>query len=82
MRIEELDLAIPDMDTPDAERKVKAALELLQGIESVRLIERGAYIRHNADSITADEICAAIRQGGYRASIFQDSAGRTGKSSQ
>ncbi len=82
MHLEELDLAIPDMDTAIAEERVKDTLGRLRGIESVRLIERGAWVRHDGDQITGEQICLAIRQSGYRPSIFQDSNGRTGKSSQ
>jgi len=80
---EELDLAIPDMDSETAELAVKASLEQLPGIVSVRLLERGAFVRYNANVITKDQICIAVRQAGYRASIFQDSkSGQTGLSSQ
>jgi cation transport ATPase len=82
MHLEELDLAIPDMDTALAEERIKHTLELLRGVETVRLIERGAFVRHDADQVTGAEICTAIRQSGYRPSIFQDSHGRMGKSSQ
>jgi hypothetical protein len=78
----EVDLAIPDMDSQFAEEKVKAALEGIKGIETVRLMERGAWLRHQPDVITADQICQAIRHAGYRASVFQDTTGRTGLSSQ
>jgi hypothetical protein len=80
---EELDLAIPDMDSETAELAVKASLEQLPGIVSVRLLERGAFARYNANVITKDQICIAVRQAGYRASVFQDSkSGHTGLSSQ
>lgn len=79
---EELDIAIPDMDSPTAENAVKQSLEQLPGIISVRLVERGAFARYKPNMITQDQICAAVRQAGYRASVFQDSTGRTGLSSQ
>jgi len=80
---EELDLAIPDMDTETAEIAVQKALSNLPGIITVRLMERGAFARYNPNVITQDQICIAVRQAGYRASIFQDSkSGRTGVSSQ
>jgi hypothetical protein len=80
---EELDLAIPDMDSETAELAVKHALEKLPGIITVRLLERGAFARYNPNVITQDQICIVVRQAGYRASIFQDSkSGRTGLSSQ
>jgi len=80
---EELDLAIPDMDTETAEIAVQHALDKLPGIITVRLMERGAFARYNPNVITQDQICIAVRQAGFRASIFQDSkSGRTGLSSQ
>lgn len=80
---EELDLAIPDMDSETAELAVKASLEQLPGMINVRLVERGAFARYNPNVINKDQICIAVRQAGYRASIFQDSkSGQTGLSSQ
>lgn len=74
---------IHDMDTEGAELEVKGILEKLPGIESVRLMERGAFVHYNPLGISKDEICTAIRRGGFRASTFQDSkTGDTGKSSQ
>jgi hypothetical protein len=58
-------------------------LEKLPGMLSVRLIERGAFVRYHAEVITKEEICDGVRQAGYRASVFQDSkSGKTGRSSQ
>jgi len=80
---EELDLAIPDMDSPTAELAVKASLEQLPGVIAVRLLERGAFARYDPDAITKEQICMAVRQAGYKASVFQDSkSGHTGLSSQ
>ena len=81
--IEELDLAIPDMDSPGAETQVAALLKDVPGMVEVRLIERGAFIRYRGGAISHEEICALIRRGGFRASTFQDSeSGETGVSSQ
>ena len=80
---EELDLAIPDMNTEAAEIAVQGSLQKLPGVISVRLVERGAFARYKPNVITPDQICMTVRQAGYRASIFQDSkSGRTGRSSQ
>ena len=80
---EELDLAIPDMNTEAAEAAVKSSLEQLPGILTVRLVQRGAFARYNPGSINKDQICAAVRQAGFRASVYQDSkSGHTGLSSQ
>jgi copper chaperone CopZ len=80
---EELDLAIPDMDSETAELAVKASLERLPGVITVRLLERGAFARYDPNVISKDQICLVVRQAGYRASVFQDSkSGKTGVSSQ
>ena len=74
---------IHDMHTPAAEEAVKAVLEKLPAIQAVRLVEGGAWIRYNPIGISKGEIITAIRQSGFRASNFQDSAtGDTGVSSQ
>lgn len=79
----ELDLAIPDMDNAAAEARVAAALQNLPGVQHVRLVERGAFIRYNPRGISHTELCTAIRRAGFRASTFQDSeSGETGVSSQ
>jgi hypothetical protein len=81
--IEEVDLAIPDMDSATTESQVSALLRDVPGIVHVRLMERGAFIRYRPRAIDHERICALIRQGGFRASTFQDSAtGDTGVSSQ
>ena len=77
----ELDLAIPDMDSAEAEERIRTVLADLPGIQTVRLIERGAYIRHRS-SVTPGQICEAVRKSGYRASIFQDEAGQAGRFSR
>ena len=77
----ERDLAIPDMDSAEAEERIRTVLADLPGIQTVRLIERGAYIRHRS-SVTPGQICEAVRKSGYGASIFQDDAGHVGRSSQ
>ena len=80
---EEVDLAIPDMDSETAEMAVKVSLRNLPGIIRVLLVGRGAFASYDPTAITKDQICAAVRQAGYRASVFQDSkTGQTGRSSQ
>ena len=80
---EELDLAIPDMDSEAARAAVKACLQKLPGIIRVLLVGRGAFASYDPNAINKDQVCAAVRQAGYRASVFQDSkTGQTGLSSQ
>lgn len=77
--LEELDIAIPDMLTETDEVKAGQALRQLPGVGTVRMVQRGAWIAYRAESINKDEICNALRQVGYRASVFQDSkSGQTG----
>jgi len=83
IHVEELDLTIPDMDAEAARMVVKASLKPLPGIIGVMFVGRGAFIRYNPNTINEDQICAAVLQAGYRASVLQDSkTGQTGQSSQ
>ena len=72
IQAEELDLAIPDMDSGIAELAVKTSLQNLPGIINVLLVGRGAFVRYNPGAINRDQICAAIRQTGHRAGVFQE----------
>jgi hypothetical protein len=81
--VAELDLAIPDMNDEDDEKQVGALLKGIKGIQFVRIMPRGAFVRYQPDAITGDAIVAGLHHGGFRASTFQDSkTGKTGKSSQ
>jgi hypothetical protein len=80
---EDLDLAIPDMNTEQEQRRGSQALASLPGIVSVRMTERGAFVRYRPFAITKEQISTALRQAGFRASVFQDSeSGQSGRSSQ
>lgn len=79
--LEELDLSIPNMRAPEHEAVVGATLRQLPGVVSVRLVEAGALVNYRASAISHEQICDAVRQAGFRASTFQDSAtGETGSS--
>ena len=81
--VAELDLAIPDMNDEDDEKRVSVLLKGIKGIQFVRILPRGAFIRYQPDAITGDAIVTALHHAGLRASTFQDSkTGKTGKSSQ
>lgn len=78
---EELDLAIPNMDSTGTEKDVRAILEKLPGVNAVRLIERGAWLEYRPSAVSVAEICGVLHRAGFRAGLFQDSqSGRTGKS--
>jgi copper chaperone CopZ len=82
-QVAELDLAIPDMNSEDDEIRVSAALKGIKGIQFVRILPRGAFVRYHPDTIAAGAIVANLHHAGFRASTFQDSkTGKTGKSSQ
>ncbi len=73
MKNEELDLAIANMDSPEAETAVGRILKGLPGVHGVRLISRGAWISYDAGSISKDQICEILHRASYRAGLFQDS---------
>ncbi|MEO6053980.1 MAG: hypothetical protein ABIP97_08220 [Chthoniobacterales bacterium] len=78
---EQLDLAILNMDTHDMESLAQSTLNALPGIHTARIVERGAWIEYNPESISKEEITHALEQSGLRVGIFQDSkSGRTGHS--
>jgi cation transport ATPase len=80
---EELDLMIHDMDTAAQEREVQQVLDGLPGVRAARIIQGGVWLRYNAQSISKEQICAALHRAGYRAGVFQDSkSGAVGRSSQ
>jgi len=79
---EDLDLAIPNMETEEAVKRGSATLMNLPGVMAARVIERGAFVRYRPEAITQDEICQALAQAGFRASVFQDEkTGKAGRSS-
>jgi hypothetical protein len=78
--LEELDLAIANLDFPEQEKQLSSVLEKLPGVRAVRIQEQGALIQYNPVGTSKDQILAAVSQAGFRSTVFQDSAsGQTGK---
>jgi hypothetical protein len=78
--LEELDLAIANLDFPQQEKDLRTILEKLPGVRSVRIQEQGALIQYNPVGTDKAQILNALRQGGFRSTVFQDSVtGETGK---
>ncbi|MEN3943213.1 hypothetical protein WJU23_18080 [Prosthecobacter sp. SYSU 5D2] len=71
--IEELDLALADMDLPETEKRAQAALKSLSGILKVRIIERGCWVEYDSHLTHPETICKALEKAGLKAAIFQDS---------
>ncbi len=79
---EEVDLSIPNMHSREDEARAGQILRELPGVTGVRLVQRGAWVSYHPETISHDRIGAALRNGGFRASTFQDSAtGETHSSS-
>ena len=78
--LEELDLAIANLDFPEQEKELRALLESnLPGVRNVRIQEQGALIQYNPVGTNPDQIVKTLSQAGFRVTIFQDSAtGQTG----
>ncbi len=70
---EELDLVIRGMQGQPDEERVRLILMKLPGVQAARIIPEGAWIRYEAARITKDNICDAVRQAGFKATLFQDS---------
>ncbi|MDZ4289767.1 MAG: hypothetical protein U0984_17515 [Prosthecobacter sp.] len=78
--LKELDLAIANLDFPGQEQELLALLRDLPGVRTVHIQEQGALLQYNPAGTSKDQIIARLRQAGYRATVFQDSAtGETGK---
>jgi hypothetical protein len=71
---EEVDFSIPNMHSRDEEARAGRILRELPGVTGVRLVQRGAWVSYHPQSISHHRICDALRNGGFRASTFQDSA--------
>ncbi len=79
---EELDLAVPNLNTAEDEARAGEILRKLRGVESVRIIERGIWVSFRPDTIHHQAICDALQKAGYAATVFQDSeTGETGSTS-
>lgn len=72
--LEELDIAVHDLDGQEREEEAKSALRSLAGVDAVRIIERGIWLRYRATTVSSAQIVAALRQAGFDATVFQDSA--------
>ena len=81
MQATELDLTVLDMNSPEHQQQVRRALELLPGIGAVRIIQRGAWVLHDPEIITSEQICRSLHQSGFRAGVFQDALGHEDRSS-
>jgi hypothetical protein len=77
--IEELDLAIANLDFAQQEKDLQRLLEQQPGVLAVRIQEQGALIQYNPVGTSKDRLVDTLRQAGFRATVFQDSAsGQTG----
>ena len=82
-KVDELDLAIPNLNTEEDEERAGAVLKGMRGVVDVRMMQRGAFVRYHGQTVTHEAIIYALHHAGFRASVFQDSkTGKTGKSSQ
>lgn len=75
--IEELDLAIADMDLPETEKRAQAALKSHAGLLKMRIIERGCLIEYDSQLTDKESICQALETAGLSATVFQDSKSGT-----
>ncbi len=78
--LEELDLAIVNMDLPDTEKRALLVLKGLPGVHGVRLIERGCWLQYDAARVTKERICQLLESAGLTVEVFQDS--KSGETSE
>ncbi len=81
--LEELDLVLSTMQTPEEERLVQQALEGIPGIQAARIVPEGAWIRYEPGRVTKEQVCAVLNEAGFAPQFFQDSlSGETAEVSQ
>ncbi len=81
-RYEEIDISIPNMDSPELEKIARGVLENRRGIYAVRIIERGAWIEYEPTAISREHVYGLLRDAGFEVEMFQESqTGATGVSS-
>jgi len=81
--LEELDLVIEDMKTPEDEKTVQDVLESISGVQAARIVPEGAWIRYESSQVTKEDVCEALTEAGYTPQFFQDSlSGETAEVSQ
>lgn len=80
--LEEIDLAVSDMNSPGEQLHAQQVLQALPAIRGMRFVERGIWISYNPVGIAPGQIVSALRNAGFRASVFQASeTGQTGSAS-
>lgn len=81
--LEELDLILEGMQTPDDEKKVQQVLKSIPGIQAATLIPEGAWIRYEPQKVTKEKVAQKLAAAGFEAVTFQDSlSGQTTEVSQ
>jgi len=81
--LEELDLILERMQTPDDERKVQHVLQSIPGIQAATIIPEGAWIRYQPKKVTKEKVARKLAQAGFDSVTFQDSlSGQTAEVSQ
>ena len=72
--LEELDLAIANLDFPAQEQQLRSLLEGVPGVRHVRIQEQGALIQYSPEGTSKAQIVDLLSPAGYRVTVFQDSA--------
>ena len=67
----ELELAIDDLETEEAEELVRNALKDLTGIHGARIVRGGVHVIYNPLGVTPDEIIDEIRRCGFTVDTWQ-----------
>ena len=66
--LEQVNFDNNDINSEVAQSAVREAVKDLNGVRDVQFAGGGAVVTYNPIGITKEEICAAIRRSGYRAS--------------
>lgn len=71
--LEELDLVLSTMQTPEDEKRVEQVLKGLPGVQAARIIPEGAWIRYEPNRVTKEKVAQKLDEAGFPSAFFQDS---------
>ena len=69
--LERVTFEISDVNSQEATMALCAGVNGLNGVRDVQFVGGGALVTFNPLGITKEEICTALRRGGYRATEIE-----------
>lgn len=71
--LEELDLILEGMTSPEDEKKVAQVLKGIHGVQAATIVPEGAWIRYEPQHVTKEKVAQKLAEAGFDSVTFQDS---------